>query len=826
VRGSARWRVAQVVVVALAVWSAWPRAPVDGVPFALPTGVKLIFLSGGGPAADLVSGDGRIAARRDLRLAFLDVGKPVHLAITEPRGAVVLRLGREVGARLWLGDHVVELNLSGSETPSARWPRGGAERFDLVWTGDRYRALADGEVLQPELAGPPPDVAASLALTPDASVRTVRCRSDDGFVREVRGVRDAAGLWPVAWAALAALLVLACLRAWGATRADSRTRKEATPPVLPRPVFPREVTVLAALALVLTGAGFVTTLRVNNVERLLRPPAPTDAKPIGHAGPLLVHRAAPLELVDRRDGDFRLTALVALGERSVIDLRLRAAPGGADRQVLLTLSSDPDLPGGIALNDGRELRGSLSQGVLSVLEPGRHYRLEVVARDEHVRARLDGASYGSVRDLDLRTGLTAFHAIAGEAALTDLAVEPLGQPRALPGTLWRWVATAALGLLAAAWVVTRSSGLGAAGLLWLAPLAAVAMPWTPETWRTPGWWLAAALMLLTPRRGQRVVGFVAGAVVLGLALWVQGARPHLITPAELNELDVSSVHGGAIPARYAWARHPLCRRFNGFVTSQTFRGERVAWDKPQGVTRILALGGSSTLGHGVAPDQAWPKQLQEQLGVRGRPSVEVVNAGVSAATAELLRHDLLGLLLDMAPDVVVLDLGFNDHLIGGVVDERAHFAAMTGGGIGWLAGLQQTAQAAVARRGWRAYQRQRAAGEAVHADDSKRYELEPAERFGDSLRDIATACRAAGAELLLVVEPIQPGQSRPVLETYRAAMIAVAVELGVPFVAPQDALDAVGPELFMDIVHPNADGQALLARLIADSLERDVLDLR
>jgi lysophospholipase L1-like esterase len=819
VSGSLRRRVVQAVLVALAVWSAWPRAPVGGETFALPTGVKLRFPGGGGPAGDLVSGDGRIGARSDLSLAFRDVEEPVHITTTEPRGPVVLRLGQAIGGRLSVDDDRLALSLSDSASPGATWPRGDGERFDLVWTGERYRALTDGEVLQPEIEGPPPDEEASVALAPNASVRTARCRSADGYVREVVGVRDASGLERVVWAALAALLVLECLRAWRATRA--RVEQEATPQLLPR-----RMAALASLALAVTGVGFVTTLRVNNAERLLRQPPACDQMPIGHDGPLVLRRGAPLELTERRDGDYRLAAIVALGERSVVDVKLRGSSAGADRQVLLTLSSDPDLPGGLALNNGRTMRGSKSQGALSVLTPGRHYRLEVEARGEQVRARLDGSSYGSVRDYDLRVGTTAWHAIAGEAVLTDLSVEPLGQPQALPGTLWRWMATAALGLLAAAWIGARFSGLGPAGLLWLAPLAAVAAPFAPGTWHTPGWWLAVLLLLLTPMRGRRLIPFAAGAAVLGLALWVEGERPRTVTAADLNALDVSSIHGAPIPERHAWARHPLCRRFNYFVNDQTFRNERVAWDKPAGVTRIVALGGSSTLGHGVAEAQAWPKQVEALLRAGGRASVQVVNAGVSAATAEMLRLDLQGVLLDLAPDVVVVSLGFNDHLVGGVADQREHFATMTAEGIGWFEGRKRAVSAALARRGWRDYVRRRAEREDVGSEEAMRFEFDPAERFGDSLRDMATACRDAGAAVLFVAEPIRTGERRPVLETYHAAMISVATERGLPHVAPQAALDATGEALFMDVVHPNARGQELLARLIADSLARDVLGSR
>ena len=60
-----------------------------------------------------------------------------------------------------------------------------------------------------------------------------------------------------------------------------------------------------------------------------------------------------------------------------------------------------------------------------------------------------------------------------------------------------------------------------------------------------------------------------------------------------------------------------------------FRGQDVAEPKPEGEIRIFCLGGSTTYGHGLSAEAAYPAQmgaiLQEKY--KGR-DVEVVNAGV------------------------------------------------------------------------------------------------------------------------------------------------------------------------------------------------------
>lgn len=78
--------------------------------------------------------------------------------------------------------------------------------------------------------------------------------------------------------------------------------------------------------------------------------------------------------------------------------------------------------------------------------------------------------------------------------------------------------------------------------------------------------------------------------------------------------------------------------------------------------RLIAFGDSLTAGLGVAPEDAFPRQLEAALRAKGH-AVEVVNAGVSGDTtaAGLSRLDWV---IPQDADAVIVELGANDALRG------------------------------------------------------------------------------------------------------------------------------------------------------------------
>lgn len=80
---------------------------------------------------------------------------------------------------------------------------------------------------------------------------------------------------------------------------------------------------------------------------------------------------------------------------------------------------------------------------------------------------------------------------------------------------------------------------------------------------------------------------------------------------------------------------------------------------------LLAFGDSLTAGYGLAPEMAFPKQLERLLRER-RPGATVDNAGVSGDTTASGRARLPRILsgLRQRPDLAILELGANDFLRG------------------------------------------------------------------------------------------------------------------------------------------------------------------
>jgi hypothetical protein len=92
-----------------------------------------------------------------------------------------------------------------------------------------------------------------------------------------------------------------------------------------------------------------------------------------------------------------------------------------------------------------------------------------------------------------------------------------------------------------------------------------------------------------------------------------------------------------------------------------YRGEAFERPKPEGVFRIFALGGSTTFGASLSPQEAYPAQLQRILREDyAHTNVEVVNAGVSAyASADSLAN-LAYHVLDDEPDMIIIYDNIND----------------------------------------------------------------------------------------------------------------------------------------------------------------------
>jgi hypothetical protein len=93
-----------------------------------------------------------------------------------------------------------------------------------------------------------------------------------------------------------------------------------------------------------------------------------------------------------------------------------------------------------------------------------------------------------------------------------------------------------------------------------------------------------------------------------------------------------------------------------------FRGPEITEEKPDGVFRIICLGGSSTYGHGPTSNETtWPYRLQTRLS-KARPDLEiqVINGGCQGYTSYESLANLAFRGLALEPDVVVVYHAIND----------------------------------------------------------------------------------------------------------------------------------------------------------------------
>lgn len=111
---------------------------------------------------------------------------------------------------------------------------------------------------------------------------------------------------------------------------------------------------------------------------------------------------------------------------------------------------------------------------------------------------------------------------------------------------------------------------------------------------------------------------------------------------------------------------------------------------------IVALGDSLTEGLGVAPDSAYPAQLERKLQENGY-NWRVINAGVSGETSSGARSRVEWVINSLQPDIVILATGGNDSL-------RATDPAVTEQNLRELVELLQAADVTVILAGMQTVQ--------------------------------------------------------------------------------------------------------------------------
>jgi len=150
---------------------------------------------------------------------------------------------------------------------------------------------------------------------------------------------------------------------------------------------------------------------------------------------------------------------------------------------------------------------------------------------------------------------------------------------------------------------------------------------------------------------------------IGARLWLN----YLATPEQYDRYVLFT----SIPAKdFAWTPHPYLsyyptpnyRKGKMLHNSLGYRNDEFPLEKPDGVFRIVALGGSSTYDVRIADNaDTFTAQLERLLREDyGYQNVQVINAGVPGYNSWEILVNLEFRVLDLDPDLVIIYEGTND----------------------------------------------------------------------------------------------------------------------------------------------------------------------
>jgi len=347
---------------------------------------------------------------------------------------------------------------------------------------------------------------------------------------------------------------------------------------------------------------------------------------------------------------------------------------------------------------------------------------------------------------------------------------------------------------------------------------------------------------MTAPRGRALLvllGFVllaaleGGLRLAGYRHEVAGVTFRFVGPDVLNMPEYTR------DRRLFWRLKPGGPEIGVAVPGQTgasgFRGPAVQKQRRPGSLRVACMGDSTTYGVGVPLERTYVSLLGRALEYALQRPVEMVNAGCPGYSSyqglRLLESDVLPL----APDAVTLLFGaWNDFTpaIGG--DDEAKGArwrlpAWTDPVVAGACRLRlfmllaHGQEALLGRDPWFGRRTLDQYLKGFAAGRPPEGERVPPDKFAGNLRRMAALARGRGTTPVLVTPPLAQESQRehPVFALYRDAVRDAAAADGVALVPASEDLAArekSGQAVFMDPIHPNADGQEIVAALAAQTL--------
>lgn len=317
-------------------------------------------------------------------------------------------------------------------------------------------------------------------------------------------------------------------------------------------------------------------------------------------------------------------------------------------------------------------------------------------------------------------------------------------------------------------------------------------------------------------------------VFVGLEVSARTLAPIVPTYNE-GEISGEAVLLNAHPTRL-WYTAPGVKRSAGFtatINALGLRGPMPADPKPAGMPRILVVGDSSLFGHGVADDETYPAQLQNQLRAQG-VGVEVINGGTPGYSTEQTRLMLDEIGWGLQPDLLIIGNLWSDNNFDSFRDQDLLKTAATFGGPLGHSAFYRTLVAWVDRvRGGRGARLVTwTVNSQLPNEVGRRVSLS---RYAENLSAMAqdAAARGVGVAFLALTNTTRLEMDLPDASwaPYFAVQREIATWYGVPLLDAHGAFLGAAFEdssqLFVDTMHPSAFGHRLIAQLTARRLKRD-----
>ncbi len=529
-----------------------------------------------------------------------------------------------------------------------------------------------------------------------------------------------------------------------------------------------------------------------------------------------------------------VTLTATLEPDAILQVRLRAPNVGWPFGVSFFLSNDPRFESGFF--EETKVRFRRVGEPAGVADAGRPLAVTVEAAGREFVASVDGVEVARATTRRYAAGATLVLAARGAVEVEGVRATPtpLDEPpvTATPDFLVGAGRTAAavvlLALLAA--LLLRVPPARA-----LAPVACAAAPYAvflrtsdPTTpldaiGLATHLFVGSVLALLFPLvhrdrlTGPRYAVFlvgVAAAAFLAFAHARERAWPAGFE--EENALSVVDWDGARQEADLIHFTHPVLRRWNNYLADHTLRLLRHDRARPPGKARIVAVGTSSTHGYWLKLPYAY--RLHLLLEAAGHP-VETLIAAVPGATGPRLHWFARNVVMEYRPDVVTLSLTFNDAYALTQMDEGAYLERITAPGYERSL-LDRVRDRLAVVLGGRYLRSCLDEFEATGGVERREGAPDPPARFESMLDGFAELCAEHGAALVLVKEPIAGGTDRLWKDEFYAAIDRVGARHGLRVVDPTPLLnERGGADLFMDRVHPLAEGAQVIAEAMRPAVE-------